>query len=98
MSPRIGVPLFPSLDGNCIRLAGAVKAQPQGDQPSAARDFFRALMVVRRAATSAFHGRLAILGEPETTNQRAQHRAYQLLRNKLGGPVLKTKRRLTGYD
>ena len=62
------------------------------------RDPLRALVVVCRVVTSAFHTRLAILGEPETTNQRAQHKAYQLLRNRLGGPVLKTKRRLTGYD
>ena len=50
------------------------------------------------ADVAYFRARLEILGEPETANQHAQHRAYKLLRESLGDLALKTKRRLADGD
>ncbi|MCG6862480.1 MAG: hypothetical protein LJE70_14555 [Chromatiaceae bacterium] len=50
------------------------------------------------ADVAYFQARLEILGEPKTANQRAQSKAYNLLRKSLGDLVLRTKHRLLDED
>jgi hypothetical protein len=45
-----------------------------------------------------FQARLEIIGEPRTSNQRAQRRAFKLLYRALGDRIVRLKRRLVEND
>jgi hypothetical protein len=54
----------------------------------------RILLARLESDLAYFQARLEIIGDPVTTNQRAQRKAFKLLHRTIGDRVLRLKRRL----
>jgi hypothetical protein len=69
-------------------------SSPDTKMSVAERQRLRVRLASLEADAAYFQARMDILGEPETTNQLAQQRVFEVLRKGLEDLILKTKRRM----
>ena len=71
------------------------RPESRAPQPQAEDRLRRRIKLAHLEADLAyFQARLELIGEPETSNQRAQHKAFKLLHKALGDRVVRAKQRM----
>lgn len=70
----------------------SASSEPRGDRDERVR--LRIRLARLESDLAYFQARLELIGDPATTNQRAQRKAFKLLHRTVGDRVLGLKRRL----